>query len=192
MRFMIDLLRLTFTNPNAAGLHILELRPSFGTALSAFMVTIIIAVVLMFALNGFQAAAILPGFPAISPVKLAMVMGIGTLGLVGTIWLTAQAFGGNGSLTDGILVFAWIQMLQVLLQIVQTALMLVSITLAGLVSLIATGLLFWILFGLLNSWLNLESMWKAAACFVISVIGLSMAGAFILVSFGVSPGQVAL
>ena len=70
--------------------------------------------------------------------------------------------------------------------------MVVSITLAGLVSLIATGLLFWILFGLLNSWLNLGSMWKAAACFVISVIGLSMAGAFILVSFGVSPGQVAL
>ena len=79
-------------------------------------------------------------------------------------------------------------MLQVLLQVVQAALMVVSIPLAGFVSLIATGLLFWIVFGLLNSWLNLGSMWKAALCFVISVIGLSMAGAFILFSFGVSPG----
>jgi hypothetical protein len=64
--------------------------------------------------------------------------------------------------------------------------------LAGLISLFATGLLFWILFGLLNAWLHLGSMWKAALCFVIGVIGLSMGSAFILVSLGFSPEQVAL
>ena len=188
MNFMINLLRLSVTDPNAAGMHISALRPSLGTALSAFVVTIIIAVVLMFALNGFQTAVILPGFPAISPVSLAAIMGFGTLGLVGSIWLAAHAFGGSGSFANGILIFAWIQTLQVLLQVVQAALMVVSIPLAGFVSLIATGLLFWIVFGLLNSWLNLGSMWKAALCFVIGVIGLSMAGAFVLFSFGVSPG----
>ena len=188
MNFMINLLRLSATDPNAAGMHISALRPSFGTALSAFVVSIIIAVVLMFALNGFQTAVILPGFPVISPVLLTAIMGFGTLGLVGSIWLAAHAFGGSGSFAIGILVFAWIQMLQVLLQIVQTALMLFSITLAGLVGLIATGMLFWIVFGLLNSWMNLGSIWKAALCFVIGVLALSMAGAFILFSFGVSPG----
>jgi hypothetical protein len=78
------------------------------------------------------------------------------------------------------------------LQIAQTALMVISVTLAGLISIFATGLLFWILFGLLNAWLQLGSMWKAALCFVIGVIGLSMGGAFILVSLGVGPQQVAL
>ena len=192
MNFMIDLLLLSLKDPNAAAQRILDLQPSIVTALSAFVATIIIAVVLMFALNGFSTGAILPGFAPISPVTLASVMGAGTLGLVGAIWLVGRAFGGSGSFTDGILVFAWIQMLQVLLQVAQTAFMLISITLGGLVSLIATGMLFWILFGLINSWMDLGSMWKAASCFIIGVIGLSMAGAFILVSFGVSPGQVAL
>jgi hypothetical protein len=119
-------------------------------------------------------------------------MGFGTLGLVGCIWLSARAFGGAGKFSDGILVFSWIQILQVLLQIFQTALMMISNTLAGVISLFATGLLFWILFGLINAWLQLGSLWKAALCFVIGVIGLSMGSAFILVSLGFSPEQVAL
>ena len=107
MNFMINLLRLSLTDPNAAGTHISALRPSFGTALSAFVVTIITAVVLIFALNGFETAVILPGFPEISPVSLAAIMGLGTLGLVGSIWLVAHAFGGSGSFPNGILIFAF-------------------------------------------------------------------------------------
>jgi hypothetical protein len=192
MNFMTNLLRLSLTNPTEAGAHILALRLTPGAALSAFVVTIIVAVVLMFALSGFQPRAALPGFAPITPVTLVAVMGLGTLGLIGCIWLTARAFGGSGRFSDGVLVFAWIQILQVGLQIAQTALMVISVTLAGLISIFATGLLFWILFGLLNAWLQLGSMWKAALCFVIGVIGLSMGGAFILVSLGVGPQQVAL
>ena len=192
MNLISNLLRLSLTNPTEAGAHILALRLNLGAALSAFAVTINIAVVLMFALSGFQPTTVLPGFAPMAPVVLVAIMGLGTLGLVGCIWLSARAFGGSGRFSDGVLVFAWIQILQVGLQIVQTALMVISVTFAGLISIFATGLLFWILFGLLNSWLNLGSMWKAALCFVLGVIGLSMGGAFILVSLGFGPQQVAL
>ena len=192
MNFISNLLWLSLTNPTEAGAHILALRLNLSAALSAFAVTIIIAVVLMFALSGFQPTTVLPGFAPMAPVVLVAIMGLGTFGLVGCIWLAARAFGGSGRFSDGILVFAWIQILQVGLQIVQTALMVISVTFAGLISIFATGLLFWILFGLLNSWLNLGSMWKAALCFVLGVIGLSMGGAFILVSLGFGPQQVAL
>ena len=192
MNFMTSLLRLTLTDPQAAGEHLVSLRLSVGVVSSAFCVTIIMAVILMFVLSGFQPTAIFPGFAPMSPVILCAIMGFGTLGLVSCIWLSARAFGGSGKFFDGVLVFSWIQILQVLLQIFQSALMIISSTLAGLISLFATGLLFWILFGLLNAWLQLGSMWKAALCFVIGVVGLSMGGAFILVSLGFSPEQVAL
>ena len=192
MNFMSNLLRLSLTNPTEAGAYIFALRFNLGAALSAFAVTVIIAVLLLFALSGFKPTAVLPGFAPMAPVVLVAIMGLGTLGLVGCIWLAARAFGGSGRFSDGVLVFAWIQILQVGLQIVQTASMVISVTFAGLISIFATGLLFWILFGLLNSWLNLGSMWKAALCFLLGVIGLSMGGAFILVSLGFGPQQVVL
>jgi hypothetical protein len=90
------------------------------------------------------------------------------------------------------MVFAWIQVLQILLHIVQTTLMLISMTIAGLVGLFATVLMFWILFGLISAWLELGSMLKAALCFVLGLVALSLGGAFLLVLLGFAPGQVAL
>lgn len=118
--------------------------------------------------------------------------GGGTLGLVCCIWLISRAFSQTGRFADGILVFAWIQVLQILLHIVQTALMVISVTIAGTVGLFATVLMFWILFGLINAWLDLGSMFKAALCFVLGLVALSLGGAFLLVFLGFAPGQVAL
>ena len=52
--------------------------------------------------------------------------------------------------------------------------------------------MFWILFGLMSAWLELGSMLKAALCFVLALIALSLGGAFLLVFLGFAPGQVAL
>jgi len=108
------------------------------------------------------------------------------------IWLISRAFSQTGRFADGILVFAWIQVLQILLHIVQTALVVISVTIAGTVGLFATVLMFWILFGLINAWLDLGSMFKAALCFVLGLVALSLGGAFLLVFLGFAPGQVAL
>jgi hypothetical protein len=53
-------------------------------------------------------------------------------------------------------------------------------------------LMFWILFGLISAWLELGSMLKAALCFVLGLVALSLGGAFLLVLLGFAPGQVAL
>jgi hypothetical protein len=44
----------------------------------------------------------------------------------------------------------------------------------------------------MNAWLELESMLKAALCFVLGLVALSLGGAFLLVFFGFAPGQVTL
>jgi hypothetical protein len=123
---------------------------------------------------------------------LTALMGGGTLGLVCCIWLISRAFSQNGRFADGLLVFAWIQVLQILLHIAQTVLMVISIAMAGLIGLFATVLMFWILFGLINAWLELDSMLKAALCFVLGLVALSLGGAFLLVLLGFAPAQVAL
>ena len=192
MNLILSLLRLSLTNPTDAGRVLVGLRLAPGTAFSAFALVIIAAVLLMFSLSGFQGVMLLPGFAPLSPLSLTAIMGGGTLGLCVCIWLISRAFSQSGRLADGLLVFAWVQLLQTLLLIVQTALMVISVNIAGLVGLFATVLIFWILFGLMNAWLELESMLKAALCFVLGLVALSLGGAFLLVFFGFAPGQVTL
>ena len=192
MNLILSLLRLSLTNPTDAGRVLVDLRLAPGTAFSAFALVIIAAVLLMFSLSGFQGVMLLPGFAPLSPWSLTAIMGGGTLGLCVCIWLISRAFSQSGRFTDGLLVFAWVQLLQTLLLIVQTALMVISVNITGLVGLFATVLIFWILFGLMNAWLELESMLKAALCFVLGLVALSLGGAFLLVFFGFAPGQVTL
>jgi hypothetical protein len=192
MNLILSLLRLSLTNPTDAGRVLVGLRLTPGTAFSAFALVIIAAVLLMFSLSGFQGVMLLPGFAPLSPWFLTAIMGGGTLGLCVCIWLISRAFSQSGRFADGLLVFAWIQLLQTLLLIVQTGLMVISVNIAGLVGLFATVLIFWILFGLMNAWLELESMLKAALCFVLGLVALSLGGAFLLVFFGFAPGQVTL
>ena len=195
MNFMTDLLRLSLTDPNAAGTQILSLRPNTGTALSALVVTIIITVVITYALNGFEPISLLPdqfGFPKILPITMVLVNCAMTLASVGSIWLVAHAFGGSGSLIDGVLIFAWFQVLQLLILILQIPLSVLPIKIALLAILITIVVLFWILFGLINSWMALNSMWKAAGCFIMGAFTLGIVGSFIFGSFGFSPEQVAL
>ena len=192
MNLILSLLRLSLTNPTDAGRVLVDLRLTLGTAFSAFALVIIAAVLLMFSLSGFQGVMLLPGFAPLSPWSLTAIMGGGTLGLCACIWLISRAFSQSGRFADGLLVFAWVQLLQTLLLIVQTVLMVISLNIAGLVGLFATVLIFWILFGLMNAWLELESMLKAALCFVLGLVALSLGGAFLLVFFGFTPGQVTL
>ena len=192
MNLILSLLRLSLTNPTDAGRVLVGLRLPPGTAFSAFALVIIAAVLLMFSLSGFQGVMLLPGFAPLSPWSLTAIMGGGTLGLCVCIWLISRAFSQSGRFADGLLVFSWVQLLQTLLLIVQTALMFISLTIAGLLGLFATVLIFWILFGLMNAWLELESMLKAALCFVLGLVALSLGGAFLLVFFGFTPSQVTL
>jgi len=192
MNLILVLLRLSLTNPTEAGQVLVDLRLNLSAAFSAFALVIIGAVLLMFTLSGFQGVTVLPGVAPLSPWSLTAIMGGGTLGLVCCIWLISRAFSQTGRFADGVLVFAWIQVLQILLHIVQTALMVISVTIAGTVGLFATVLMFWILFGLINAWLDLGSIFKAALCFVLGLVALSLGGAFLLVFLGFAPGQVAL
>jgi len=192
MNPFLALLRLSLTNPTAAGQMLVNLRLNLSTAFTAFALVIIAAVLIMFILSEFQGMTVLPGFVPLTPWGLTALMGGGTLGLVCCIWLISRAFSQNGRFADGLLVFAWIQVLQILLHIAQSVLMVISITMAGLIGLFATFLMFWILFGLMSAWLELGSMLKAALCFVFGLVALSLGGAFLLILLGFSSGQVAL
>jgi len=171
---------------------LVNLRLNLSTAFTAFALVIIAAVLIMFILSEFQGMTVLPGFVPLTPWGLTALMGGGTLGLVCCIWLISRAFSQNGRFADGLLVFAWIQVLQILLHIAQSVLMVISITMAGLIGLFATFLMFWILFGLMSAWLDFGSLFKAALCFVLGLVALSLGGAFLLVLLGFSSGQVAL
>lgn len=96
MNLFPALLRLSLTNPTAAGQMLVNLRLTLSTALSAFALVIIAAVLIMFGLSGFQGMAVLPGFVPLSPWALTALMGGGTFGLVCCIWLISRALAKMG------------------------------------------------------------------------------------------------
>ena len=87
MNPFLALLRLSLTNPTAAGQMLVNLRLNLSTAFTAFALVIIAAVLIMFILSEFQGMTVLPGFVPLTPWGLTALMGGGTLGLVCCIWL---------------------------------------------------------------------------------------------------------
>ena len=187
MSYIIDLFKLSFANPYEAGLRLLALQPSKNTSLSAFAVTIILAAIMIFIFNGLGLVVLFPGMPPLSPIFVVIVIGIGNILLVACILFSSRIFQANGSFFDGIFLFAWMQILQIFLQVLQLGISIFSQELAGIVGLFGTGLLFWVLFGLINSWLDLGSNWKAAFCFLLGLIVMSICGSIFLISVGFSP-----
>ena len=115
MNLILSLLRLSLTNPTDAGRVLVDLRLTLGTAFSVFALVIIVAVLLMFGLSGFQGVMLLPGVAPLSPWSLTAIMGGGTLGLCVCIWLISRAFSQSGRFADGLLVFAYQMMLVLIL-----------------------------------------------------------------------------
>ena len=149
--------------------------------------TIILAAIMIFIFNGLGLVVLFPGMPPLSPIFVVIVIGIGNILLVACILFSSRIFQANGNFFDGIFLFAWMQILQIFLQVLQLGISIFSQEMAGIVGLFGTGLLFWVLFGLINSWLDLGSNWKAAFCFLLGLIVMSICGSIFLVSVGFSP-----
>lgn len=142
----LPLFRLSFRDPAAAYRHLraLNLRPE------ASWIALAVSVLLSTLLAALSAAAqpemMMPVLREMiaQPISFAMLQMAGLA--IGTWLLTAfgRAAGGRGSFADLLLAMAWIELLFLASQAVQTVLQLVSPLLAGLFGLVATVIVVWI------------------------------------------------
>lgn len=191
MNFTFNLVVESFRDPNVAAQRVLAIKHDLNLSISAYALSIIISIVTLFGFNGFQLVNILPGSTPLSPFILVAVMGMANLVVIYFVMLIGRGFGGNGQLIDGIWIFSWLQVLQIIIQIGQMVLMLVSVSLATFLSLMASVVWLWVMFGFVTVWLGLHSKLISALCFLIAIFGLSIGFSILLVFFGFNPEAIA-
>lgn len=169
-----ELAQTTLRAPREAARQIMALdlgRDVIWTALAA--VAAVNAIILHLTLRNApaQMQAQFPGFTSDPLVLFLLLSGMMVLYFHILFW-SGQSMGGQGRLYDLVALLVWLQILRTGVQIVVVALSLVVPPLAGLLSLAAAGIAFWILLNFLAEALTLATLWHALMVLVVSLVGV--------------------
>lgn len=181
------LFRETITAPRVAAARLIAMQLDLPSSLALFFVAIVSSVAVLFLIAGFQPIAVFPGMPALSPFSVAAIVGIGNLVLVGGLMVVARMFDGQGGYAAGVVLFGWLQIVQIAVQAVQLIALIISTLLAGILSLAGFVFVFWVLFSFISEWQGLNSLFKAMIVFVLAVLALSLVLSVLMLIAGVSP-----
>ena len=198
MNFLVDLFKLSFSDPKAAGLRIVKVEANLLTSFKVLvLVSIGIAISSSF-FNGFKPIELVPAevfqdaWP-VSPVLHAFIIICRTIGLILCILMVGRAFGSSGTFTDGLMILSWSFVLQtIILTFAEAILILLPFQLVGIGMLFVIFVWVWVLIGLTNVWLGLNNSYKSAGCLVIGCISFSVVIGVILTLFGVTMGSAPL
>ena len=118
--------------------------------------------------NPLQLAALQAG---VLLVSAALIAGLGRM------------FGGAGRFEDALLLVVWLEFILLLLQIVQTAVMLFSPTLAGALGLFGLVLFIWLLANFIAELHGFASILAVGLAIIGAVFAISLAAAVLIVAF---------
>jgi hypothetical protein len=98
-----------------------------------------------------------------------------------------RLFGGKGRLEDALLLVAWLQALMVAVQAVQVVVLLVMPGLAGLVTILAVALFFWLLTGFVQAMHGFASRPMVLLGVLASLFVAAFVLSFFLILIGFDP-----
>ncbi|SFE12712.1 YIP1 family protein [Roseivivax sediminis] len=162
------------TAPREVARLLLSLRLNTEALILSFSLVVVLQTVLV-----TMSAQIRPPDPALAPLlgqPLVFLVGLATVLIVLVLALTwaGRGLGGAGRVQDVALLVAWLQGLDVLVQLVLLLMLPVAPVLAGLVSLLATGAGLWILLNFLAEAQGFEGVGKSALALLLAVTGLAL------------------
>ena len=183
----------TLTAPRQAAAYLAGLGLDIRAGVAGLVVTVILGVLVLFTLNGFQPVGLMMGMAPLSPITFVAMVLISNLLLMGAILITGRIFGGTGTFETGLIFFAWLQFIQLGIQITLAVLALIlGPGLAAFASLASIVIVFWITFNFISVLHGFDAIWKAIVTFVLAIIALAFAVSILLTIAGVQPPQVTL
>lgn len=121
-----------------------------------------------------------------TPFALTVILGASLLMMVFALQLTGRMLGGTGRFSAALLLVIWWQSMALLIQVAQTATLLLFPPLAGIVTLAGLAWLVFSLLHLVNVLHGFDNLFKALATVVIGVVGISFGLALLLSLIGVT------
>ncbi|HDR27771.1 YIP1 family protein [Rhodovulum sp.] len=188
--FLLALARDTVTDPREGARRMLALDLPEGVLWQALMAVVAVSVLLTRIGDYLVPTPMNPLLPIFgeNPLLIAVVQGGLLVVTVYAVYGIGRFFGGIGSFAGALALTVWLQVIMVLLQVVQTASLLILPPLAGLVGMFGIGLFFYLLSNFVAVLHGFSSVLKTffmilASMFAI-VIGMSILMSLLGITFG--------
>lgn len=131
-----------------------------------------------------------------SPIRMAMIQGIGILFVAGAITHIGRIFGGKGQFIDALLLVVWVETVLLVIQYAQLALWLfvfpilpasISLFLSMMTGLLSMVVLFWMLVGIIKGLHGFTSTPAVLLGMVATMFGAGTVLLLVLTVLGIAP-----
>ncbi len=125
----------------------------------------------------------------VSPMGYGVILGAGLVMLVFALHFTGTALGGQGTFAEALAVVAWLEVLSLVFRVAQVLIGLISLPVAGLLSIAATVFLLWCLVRFTQVLHRFDGVGKAVLTLFVALLGISLGVTLILTLIGVGSFQ---
>lgn len=170
---MANLLRMardTVANPREGAETILAIGLPRQALWLAFALVVVLSMMLgdiLYLLAGLPEDGALTGPLAGSPVMAGLLQGAFLFLMAHAVTHVGRAFGGMGRFEEAFTLIVWLQFIFICVQVVQLAAVLIVPPMAGLITLLAVGLFFWLL---VNFIATLHGFTSLGMVFVMTIL----------------------
>ncbi len=174
----------SFRDPAGTARRLAAMKLDMSTLWSMVALVTVLSVLVLVAglyLSPVEAAMVMA-----TPFTLCVILGASLVMMVFALQLTGRVLGGKGTFSAAILLVVWWQAMALVIQIVQTAMLLILPQAAGVVTLAGLAWLVFALLHFVNVLHGFDSLVKALGTVIIGVLGISFGLALLLTLIGVT------
>jgi len=190
---LLRMARDTVSNPREGAAMILKLDLPMRALWLSFGLVIVLSMFLGEAvtlLMGAPDPAAMPADMMVSPITMG-VLQAGFLFLVAHgMARIGQLFGGTGGFDGALALVVWLQFIFLVVQVIQLAAMLIVPPVAGLITILAMGLFFWLLVNFIATLHGFTSLGLIFVGTILTAFGFIFVLSLILTVIGVSFGTI--
>ena len=188
---LLRMARHTVSNPRDGAAVILKLHLPMRALWLAFGLVIVLSMFLG------EAVALLMGPPDQAAMPPEMMVSPITMGVIQAAFLflvahgmarIGQLFGGSGDFQGALALIVWLQFIFLVVQVIQLAAMLVVPPVAGLITILAMGLFFWLLVNFIATLHGFSSLGLIFVMTILTAFGFVFVLSLVLTMLGLGFG----
>ena len=188
---LLRMARHTVSNPRDGAAVILKLHLPMRALWLAFGLVIVLSMFLGEAvalLMGPPDQAAMPPEMMVSPITMGVIQAAFLFLVAHGIARIGQLFGGSGDFQGALALIVWLQFIFLVVQVIQLAAMLVVPPVAGLITILAMGLFFWLLVNFIATLHGFSSLGLIFVMTILTAFGFVFVLRLVLTMLGLGFG----
>jgi hypothetical protein len=167
--YLLRLARETVSDPKGGAREVMDLHLSRQALILMFAIVVVLSLILgeIVALMAQLPTGGDVAFAFRSPLVLGLLQGVFLLVTAYAMTFVGRLFGGVGSFNGALALVVWLQFIFICIQIVQIGALLLIPPVAGLITILALGLFFWLLVNFIAA---LHGFTSTGMVFVMTIV----------------------